>query len=218
MTPADPPPATQVLEALWRYFAPPPDAPPTDELEALVDRFVELKQRLGAKYQSQWRVLFRFLRHMESRGIIHVQQLTPEILRDWADSRRHLAPTTFDHEIRQVCVLLDHFKTLGKIKDNPAEFLKVRIRHNHVPYVFALEELARIFVPAGAGRFDEDHALIWRFTYACGLRAQEAAHLGIGGHSSVEHTQVYLKITAVLLREAAHRFSTRLEGEFPLSP
>jgi integrase/recombinase XerD len=38
------------------------------------------------------------------------------------------------------------------------------------------------------------------------------------GHSAVEYTQVYLKITALLLREAHERFVGRWEGEFPLEP
>jgi len=38
------------------------------------------------------------------------------------------------------------------------------------------------------------------------------------GHSAIEHTQVYLKITALLLREAHERFAGRWEREFPLEP
>ncbi len=38
------------------------------------------------------------------------------------------------------------------------------------------------------------------------------------GHSAVEYTQVYLKITALLLREAHQRFAGRWEREFPLKP
>lgn len=38
------------------------------------------------------------------------------------------------------------------------------------------------------------------------------------GHSHVDHTQVYLKITGLLLREANHRFAGRWEKEVPLSP
>lgn len=38
------------------------------------------------------------------------------------------------------------------------------------------------------------------------------------GHSAIQYTQVYLKITAVLLREADQRFSARWEREFPLAP
>lgn len=38
------------------------------------------------------------------------------------------------------------------------------------------------------------------------------------GHSAVAHSQVYLTIVGLLLREAHDRFSSRWEREFPLSP
>jgi integrase len=38
------------------------------------------------------------------------------------------------------------------------------------------------------------------------------------GHSEIVHTQVYLRITALLLREADKRFAGRWEKEFPLKP
>ncbi len=38
------------------------------------------------------------------------------------------------------------------------------------------------------------------------------------GHSAIGHTQVYLKITGLLLREAHKRFAGRWEREFPLQP
>lgn len=38
------------------------------------------------------------------------------------------------------------------------------------------------------------------------------------GHSAVAHSQVYLTIVGLLLREAHDRFSARWEKEFPLSP
>jgi integrase len=38
------------------------------------------------------------------------------------------------------------------------------------------------------------------------------------GHSDVRHTQVYLTITGLILREAQNRFTARWESQFPLQP
>ncbi len=38
------------------------------------------------------------------------------------------------------------------------------------------------------------------------------------GHSAIEYTQVYLKATALLLRQADRRFADRWERKFPLEP
>lgn len=38
------------------------------------------------------------------------------------------------------------------------------------------------------------------------------------GHAHIEHTQVYLKISGVLLEEAHKRFSFQIEKQFPLAP
>jgi len=38
------------------------------------------------------------------------------------------------------------------------------------------------------------------------------------GHSSIVHTEVYLRITSLVLREAARRFSKTWETQFPLKP
>lgn len=38
------------------------------------------------------------------------------------------------------------------------------------------------------------------------------------GHSDVRYSQVYLKATGLLLREAHERFAGRWEKEFPLKP
>ncbi len=38
------------------------------------------------------------------------------------------------------------------------------------------------------------------------------------GHAHIEHTQVYLKISGVLLKQGHKRFSAEIEKQFPLSP
>ena len=38
------------------------------------------------------------------------------------------------------------------------------------------------------------------------------------GHSDIKHTQVYLTITGLILREAQNRFTSRWEAQFPLQP
>jgi site-specific recombinase XerD len=167
---------SEAMDAVWRYFAP-TEAPATDELEALADRFVELKRHLGHKYDTSRVVLRRFLRFLEEHGVYHTGQLSDDVMRQWAESRRHLDPRAFEGELQRIAVFMEHLKAIGKLAENPAEFLKHRVPRNSVPYIFTVEELRRIFVPSRTGRWEETQALIWRFIYACGLRSQEAAHL-----------------------------------------
>lgn len=165
----------QAIDALWRYFGPPAEAP--DGLEELLERFVQLKRGLGYKYQTEHAALRRFLRFLKERGVDRASQLSSEIVREWARSRPELAPRAFPSQLQRVSIFLDHLKVIGKVGENALEHLSRRAPRDGMPYIFPREELARIFRPSRSGLFEEDRALIWRFIYACGLRCQEAAHL-----------------------------------------
>jgi integrase len=188
MTDALPPPPSQAIDALWRYFGPPPEAPRTDVLEELADRFVELKRSLGYTYETEGRALQRFLRSLKEHGVHRAGQLSSDVVRQWAQSRRESAPRAFPMQLQRVAVFLDHLKTIGKVGEDLVGLLRCRVPRDCVPYIFSFDELSRIFVPSRTGPLEQDHALIWRFIYACGLRQQEAAHLLIRDFDAAART------------------------------
>ncbi len=335
----------EMTDRLWHYFAGPGEAiPEQDLLEPLAERFIQLKQHLGQRYNVNGQCLRDFLRFLGDRGVHRAKQLSLDQMLAWDASRAHVQARTWMREVSAISVFLDHLKMLGKIPTNFTYFLRRRPISDFRPYIFTVDELRRIFALQEDGGPVGDRALVYYLLYACGLRVSEGIHLklrdldvGQGtifiektkfnkdrllplhprvldhlrsyrddrragaapdaplflnawgraygmnhlsshfrqdlthlglyhktrdadglrhgsprlhalrhsfavhrlirwyregadvqrklpllstylGHSAVEHTQVYLKITALLLREAHRRFAGRWEREFPLEP
>jgi integrase len=166
---------SEAIDALWRYFGAPAEAP--DGLKELAERFVELKRGLGYKYEGEHAMLRRFIEFLAAGGIERASQISAGVVHEWAESRREAAPRAFANQVRRVAVFLDHLKVIEKLGENPLESVPRHVPRDGMPYIFSRDELARIFRPSRSGPLEEDRALVWRFIYACGLRCQEAAHL-----------------------------------------
>jgi integrase/recombinase XerD len=168
----------EIAEALWRYHAGPGPALVGDDLDALVDQFIQLKRYLGHRYHASGNYAKDFVRILRERGLRRASDLTDEAVMAWADSHRGAQTLTWMRRISAVSVFLDHLKAIGKIPGNPCKLLRRRRPSSRFrPYIFSGDELRRILSLADRPGIEGDLGLVYYFIYACGLRASEAARL-----------------------------------------
>lgn len=179
------PTALQTAEALWQHYAGPV---PEVTLEALAERFIELRRRLGDRYESNAYRLRSFLKYMKGRGVRRPGDLTLEAMLEWGRSREHASPEAYDHDVGNVSVFFDHLLTLDKIPTNFCRVLRRRYRRTFRPYIFNLEELGRIFDLARRPGPAGTRGLVYITLYAGALRSSEALYLPIKNFDAREST------------------------------
>ncbi len=167
----------EIAEGMWLYHAGPPAIPVLDDLDALADRFIQLKRHLGHRYNATAEIIRHLLGFLRGRGLLRASQITHEIMDAWAVSRAHVQPRTWGGEINGVSVFFDHLQTIGKIPQNLCGLLPRRKPLPFRPYIFTMDELRRIFTVVGQRGSDRDRGLLYRVAYAGALRCREVAHL-----------------------------------------
>ncbi len=183
----------EMTDRLWNYFAGPAEAVP-DLLIPLAERFIRLKQNLGARYSLDGKYISGFLRFLDGRGVQRSQDLSLEQMLAWSASRSHVQTTTWMREVCAVSVFLDHLKMLGKIPTNLTCFLRRRTRSDFRPYIFTVDELRRIFALEQSCGPVRDRALVYFLLYACGLRVSEGIHLKLKD-LDVDQGTIFIKKT-----------------------
>ena len=149
-----------------------------DDLWVLAQRFIQLKRRLGHRYQTESRRLQAFIRFMHDQGVGKATELSVPTLLSWFATRHGVHPLTRRGDVSAVSVFMDHLRAIGKIRNNMCCFLKERYQPTHRSHIFTQEDLKRIFRPSmDVRRGVRLRARIYFVIYACALRVSEAAHL-----------------------------------------
>ena len=159
----------------------------TENLGAVVVRFVEHKRALGRKHQSEERELRLLVRFAEEHHVQHLSQLTPPLLEDFLGSRPRCRPRSFNHLLGVIRCLLDWAVTQQLMEVSPLRARRRRVTAARIPFIFDAVQ-ARRLLEAAAALPDNSQALERSRTYRCifalcyglGLRAGEACGLRLG--------------------------------------
>lgn len=183
-----PPRPDDALAALARFHRRGAADGPARTLAALAAEFVGLKRLLGHRYAKPAEHLDRAIAFLSARGVRFPAELTPAALAAYAVERRHVAPSTWRGIIDSLSVFADHLCALGRLDANPCALLRRSDRRLFRPYIFAREELARLFAVAPGRPTGTPRALVLRTIYAGALRRSEAVSLSMRHFDSAQGT------------------------------
>lgn len=156
-------------------------------VDAAVKRFLEHKRSLGRKYQSEENELRLFLRFLEQRGRMALDEITPALLEDFLASRPRSRPRSFNHLRGVVACMLDWAVSQQLLEESPLRTRRRRATTWRIPFVFDTVQ-ARQLLDAAAGLPDHPRArqrgptyrCIFAVCYGLGLRVGEACGLRLG--------------------------------------
>ena len=175
-----------------------------ETLDQLAENYLRLTRALHYKHErleDDLRYLIEFLR---SRGVTRPEQLTPEIALDYQSSLLDgLSSWTYNNRLDAGKRLCEHLLRLGLLDTNPFQGIP-RLQDPHlIPYIFPVEELARIFecklghdlhaVAPNPSYPRRDfvkfcHYCAYHTLYACGLRISELTNLDLDDVDFSERT------------------------------
>jgi integrase len=156
----------------------------SETIEAVVDAFLKHKRAFGRKYESEDREL-RLLRHFTAeRGVVRLEELTPELLDGFLASRPRLRPRSFNHLLGVVRGLLDWAVNQEMLVASPLRTRPRRAIAGQVPFIFDLGQARRLLEAAAAlpdnaraPQRGTTYRAIFALCYGLGLRAGEACGL-----------------------------------------
>ncbi len=156
-------------------------------VDAAVKRFLEQKRALGRKYQSEENELRLFLRFVEQRDRMALDEITPSLLEDFLASRPRNRPRSFNHLRGVVACLFDWAVSQQLLEESPLRTQRRRVTTWRIPFVFDTVQ-ARHLLDAAASLPDHPRArqrgptyrCIFALCYGLGLRVGEACGLRLG--------------------------------------
>jgi integrase len=159
----------------------------TENLGAVVDRFLAHKRTLGRKYLSEQAELRLLVCFAEAHHADRLDQLTAELLDEFVASRPRSRPRSFNHLLGVVRGLLDWAVTYELLQSSPLHTRRRRATTTRIPFVFDLAA-ARRLLDAAAALPDNERArqrgptyrTIFALCYGLGLRAGETCGLRLG--------------------------------------
>ncbi len=159
----------------------------SEDVAAVVERFVEHKRALGRKYHSEEHELRLMVRFAEAHRVHRLEQLTTAVLDDFLASRPRAHPRSFNHLVGAVRCLLDWAVTHELLESSPLQTRRRRVSALRIPFIFDVAQ-ARRLLAAAAALPDNSRALqrgttyrqIFALCYGLGLRAGEACGLRLG--------------------------------------
>jgi len=175
-----------------------------ETLDQLAEDYLRLTRALHYKHQRLEEDLRHVLHFLRSRGVTRPEQLTPEVVLHYQDSLlAAVSSRTYNCRIAAAKQLWDHLLRLDLIDANPFRGLPRLKNPPRVPYLFPLEELARIFeckLGHDLHRVHLDtfhprrdfarfgHYCGYHTLYACGLRISELTNLDLADVDLDERT------------------------------
>jgi integrase len=159
----------------------------SENLAAVVDRFLAHKRTLGRKYLSEQAELRLLVCFAEAHHADRLDQLTAELLDEFFASRPRSRPRSFNHLLGVVRGLLDWAVTYELLQSSPLHTRPRRATTTRIPFVFDLAA-ARRLLDAAAALPDNERArqrgptyrTIFALCYGLGLRAGETCGLRLG--------------------------------------
>lgn len=159
----------------------------SENLGAVVDRFLTHKRTLGRKYLSEEAELRLLVRFTEEHGAERLDQLTAALLDDFLASRPRPHPRSFNHLLGVVHGLLDWAVTYELLQISPLATRRRRATTARIPFIFDVAAARRLLDAAEAlpdnpraRHRGPTYRAIFALCYGLGLRAGEACGLRIG--------------------------------------
>ncbi len=164
-------------------------------------RFIQWKQSLGKKYESECGVLYCFETWLNKRKVLTLEEISPKIIREWLLRVNNKNPHTLKMRIN-LFIQFFSFLTLHQYTShNPALILKFKSkRRTKPPTILSQDQVWLILEKARA--LKDSHlfpyrAQIYRILfltlYALGLRVSEALHLKLKDIRWEDHTIIISK-------------------------
>lgn len=159
----------------------------SETLTVAVQRFLAHRRALGRKYLSEQSELTLLVRFADTRGVVHLDELTPEMLDEFLASRPRTRPRSFNHLLGVVSGLLNWAVTQEMLVASPLRARKRRATADRIPFILDQTQARRLLDTAG-GLADNPRAPargatyrgIFALCYGLGLRAGEACGLRVG--------------------------------------
>lgn len=159
----------------------------SENLGAVVDRFLTHKRTLGRKYLSEEAELRLLVRFTEEHGAERLDQLTAALLDDFLASRPRSHPRSFNHLLGVVHGLLDWAVTYELLQTSPLAARRRRATTARIPFIFDVAAARRLLDAAEAlpdnpraRHRGPTYRAIFALCYGLGLRAGEACGLRLG--------------------------------------
>jgi integrase len=153
--------------------------PSREDLTAMAERFLRLKQDLGMQFRRGAVDLRDFVCELAGRGIHRPAELSAAVVDDWRALVATRGASQERGRIRVVAEFLGHLEVLGRapaFRLAPPPFRRLP---EYRPYIFDVQELRLSFARADLPGEAQDRAVAYSLLYACGLRVAEAARLRI---------------------------------------
>ncbi len=146
------------------------------------EEFIAYKRDQGYKYYSEEKVLGRFCRFAEERGIRDAV-ITKELAMDWIAPREGEATKSRMHRISMLNQFSQYLELMGnEVCALPRQ--NTWMSSSFTPYIFSHEEISRFFSAADricpraqARNMEKALPVLFRLLYSCGLRVSEAVNL-----------------------------------------
>jgi site-specific recombinase XerD len=149
-----------------------------------ISAFILFKRRLGAKYEFEEGTLANLDRHLAEAGISPGEKIPPALINQWLLSQVGNNEQTLHTKRRVAERFFDYARSLGLLKENPANGLSSIPRRTLRPYVFSKEEIQEIlqrargmpdipFFPHRGATYE----MIFATLYCLGLRIGELCRL-----------------------------------------
>ena len=156
-----------------------------DSLEQLLQGYLTLGRCFHYKYETLERKLACFMRFLRGLSVTHPTQLTAPVALDFQHHlQAHYRPDSANRRAHAAKRFCEHLVRLGVLESNPFGDLPWLREPPFIPYIFTLDELARIFqhrlrTPPDDCRYFADwtHYCAYHTIYACGLRVSELSKL-----------------------------------------
>jgi integrase len=172
-----PPTAAEGTRTVQAYYADLARENPGEDLAALAERFIRLKQDLGLRFRREGADLRDFVGFLGARG---GGDLGGDALDAYTREIRGRRPATHRTALRVAGEFLDHLAALGRTSVGRIEVPPGPPRPDYRPYIFSVDELRFLFARADLPHPGQDRAAVYVLLYACGLRVGEAARLRVG--------------------------------------
>jgi site-specific recombinase XerD len=146
--------------------------------------FILFKRRLGAQYELEEGTLANLDRYLDEAGISPGEKIPPALISQWLLNQVGNNEQTLHIKRRVAERFFDYARSLGLLKENPANGSSSIPRRTLRPYVFSKEEIREILQRARAmpdipffPHRGATYAMIFATLYCLGLRIGELCRL-----------------------------------------
>ena len=149
-----------------------------------IEQFLTYKRALGRRYDVEERALRLLDRYLVEKKVMHLSQVTPEVLEAFLASRPRHRPRSYNHLLCTLRRLFDWLVIQGALDRSPVQTKPKRQTSERIPFIFdrsaarrLLELAATLPDNARASRRGVTYRTIFAVLYGLGLRVGEVCRL-----------------------------------------